>query len=344
MPTTRPLHRVVLLLVAALAGPCPATAADVPKDPIAAAFVAWTARWKIPAATAVVTRDGTRGATVSVGFRRPAMPALVGSLSKAVTGLCVERLVEAGRLSYDGTLATLIPGFFARHPAKDARMTAITVAELALHTSAIALDPTQGATDAAIDPTRSADETILAAALKAPLKGTPGRRFAYNNANYAALALVIEAVTGEDYGRACGRLVLKPVGVSGGLSEDWRIMSAFGGWRMSPAAYSRLLAYFEPGSGLLKRGPEAWPAVDLGGGLAYSLGIIREKRADGRVDIWHDGAIEAALPGTSVSVGAFFAVYGGKAAVVAGFQPLPSEAAQLDLRTRLAAAAAKADR
>ncbi len=150
-----------------------AGAADGPPDPIATAFRDWVARWKIPAAAAVVTRDGRRAATVAVGFRSAATPTLVGSLSKAITGLCVERLVEDGRLAYDGRIGALIPGFFARHPARDLRMAAITVAELALHTSGIALDPTQGGTDEPIDPTRPADEAILAAALAEPLKTRP---------------------------------------------------------------------------------------------------------------------------------------------------------------------------
>lgn len=337
LPRSLPLRLLVglaVLLVLACPGARAAGASPdaVAADPAVRAFRAWAAAWKVPAAALSVRRAGAVVAEASVGFRTARTPVLVGSLSKAVTGVCVAKLVDGGRLSYAARLGGLLPAFFARHPGLPAGARTITVGELLTHASGIAFDPTQVPGEA-IDPTRKADAAILAAALSQPLKA---KRFAYNNANYAALAMVVEAVTGEDYGRHCARTVLAAAGVRAGLSEDWRAFGAFGGWRMSPRDFARFLDHFVPGSGLIHSGPRDWPRITVPGGGAYSIGILLRPVGDG-FEIWHAGAVAAELPGASVDVGAFFHVGADGTAWVAGYQPSPSDAAVADLVRRMAA-------
>jgi CubicO group peptidase (beta-lactamase class C family) len=68
----------------------------------------------------------------------------VASLSKAITGVCIVKLVEAHKLQFDADLGTVLAGRFKRHPAKDQRAQTITIAQLLTHTSGITNDPSQG--------------------------------------------------------------------------------------------------------------------------------------------------------------------------------------------------------
>src|SRR5262249_1920079 len=69
----------------------------------------------------------------------PAKPAHIGSLSKAITAVCVARLIDAGRLSFTAPLGTAIPNAFRRYgePA-DPRFKAITIEQLLMHRAGLA--------------------------------------------------------------------------------------------------------------------------------------------------------------------------------------------------------------
>ena len=244
-------------------------------------------------------------------------------------GICIAKLVGSGKLRFDQKIGTVIAAYFSKNPPKDVRAKRITIAQLLTHTSGIANDPTQGAELDQFQPFSSVSmEHQLNAALSAPLGRIPGSQFAYNNINYAALGIVIQTVTGEEYDRYCSREVLEPVGVHDArLNPDWRIMGAYGGWKISAEDYAKFLGYFDPSRQLLRISPAKWPKADLIG-ASYGLGTLMRQTSSG-YNFWHFGSWTRNFP--SASFGAYFAVWGGTVGVVANYSPAITGKAERDL-------------
>ena len=77
----------------------------------------------------------------------------------------------------------------------------------------------------------------------------PGERYAYSNSVYQILGAVVEEATGREYESYCKKTALAPRGATGAaLDPAWRVMSSFGGWRMSLADYGRFYQAFVPGN------------------------------------------------------------------------------------------------
>lgn len=305
-------------------------------ESVLSAFRDWTERYGVTDAAIAVTVDGVVVGTDAIGDYTPDLPVPVASESKAITGLCVARLVDDGRLGFDATLGDLLPAFFDAN-AVDERATGITIGELLTHTSGIVNDPTQGTSLNQFRPfSEAAPAAVLAAALARSLGAEPGSRYAYNNANYAALQLVVERITQQDYEAACRELVLDPAGVlNADLNPDWRMMGGFGGWRISVTDFARVLRYFLPDSDLLGLPVDDWPSTDLGGGASYRLGVLVREAGTGH-NFWHQGAWVTSNPPTSF--GAFFALWQNIGIVVA-YAPNASNSAVTALDSALYQAA-----
>lgn len=290
------------------------------------AFKQWVIKYSVKDASLAIVIDGVITGQIGHGGYTAEQAVPVASLSKAITGICIAKLVEFGKLRFNQRIGTAIASYFSNNPPKDIRAKKITIAQLLTHTSGITHDPTQGGELDQFQPFSEASmEQQLTAALTAPLGRT---KFAYNNINYAALGIVIQTVTGEDYDKYCSREVLEPLGVQGaGLNPDWRMMGAFGGWKISAADYAKFLGYFDPSRRLLGISPAKWPKTDLNG-ASYSVGTFM-RRTGSSYNFWHFGSWTRNIP--SPSFGAYFAVWGGKAGVVANYSPSISEAAELDL-------------
>lgn len=128
------------------------------------------------------------------------------SLAKLVTALCVHRLALDGRLHLDDAVAPWFPRL-----ADGGR---ITVRQLLLHRSGLpeyhALRLVAG---------HSVDDRLEQTDIARLIDGMttwfePGSRVSYNNTNFAMLAMVVSAVTGEPFADAAQRLVLEPVGMA----------------------------------------------------------------------------------------------------------------------------------
>jgi len=128
------------------------------------------------------------------------------SLAKLVTALCVHRLALDGALHLDDTVDRWFPAL------RDGRD--ITVRHLLLHRSGLpeyhALRLLAG---------HSVDDRLEQGDVRRLVDGMtvwfePGTRVSYNNTNFAMLAMVIEAVTGETLGVAARRLVFDPAGMA----------------------------------------------------------------------------------------------------------------------------------
>lgn len=137
------------------------------------------------------------------------------SVSKQVTGVLAMQQVQAGALSLDATLDTVLPGFVAPNAAR------ITVRDLLRHTSGLP-NPDDTADDGHGMPrfysaTFARDQRPLDAALAycAGLpKAAPGAGFAYDNCDTLVLQAILERVTGQPYDALLTARIATPLGLS----------------------------------------------------------------------------------------------------------------------------------
>ena len=230
---------------------------------------------QIPAASVAIMKDGRLVSTSGLGGMNAATPARIASLSKAITGICVAQLVDAGRLSFTTPLGTVLARTFARlgQPA-DPRFRAITIEQLLTHRAGMAREPMQM-------PPPARDMTgRFTKILATPLTDDPGGAMVYSNIGYVTLGMVIEAVTGSDYERYCREVALRPMQASGTIDPQLRHRASSGGWRVSAIDYARFIQVFEPGSVGLGPRARAWQDA-LAGPRAYGLGIFIRRTEQG---------------------------------------------------------------
>jgi CubicO group peptidase (beta-lactamase class C family) len=143
----------------------------------------------------------------------------VASISKLVTTLGVMRLVEERRLSLDDDIGSRNPAF---------PQVAVTLRMLLCHTSSM--------TDAAGYYTfeEGTDLREVLADPRAWSTHAPGTYFSYCNLAWGFVATLMERATGERFDRLMLRLVLEPLGMSGGYNPA----------ELSPQALSRLVPLY----------------------------------------------------------------------------------------------------
>jgi CubicO group peptidase (beta-lactamase class C family) len=130
----------------------------------------------------------------------------VGSIDKMFTAVAVAQLVEAGKLSWDATLAQWVPEY-ADHAAANE----ITVWELLHHTAGLGdvLVPEYFARREQFN--KPADFLDLIA--RQPKVGEPGKEWNYSNAGYMLLGRIVEKVSHESYFDYIKRHVFAPAGM-----------------------------------------------------------------------------------------------------------------------------------
>jgi D-alanyl-D-alanine carboxypeptidase len=125
----------------------------------------------------------------------------IASLSKPMTSVGIAKLVEAGRLTYETKIASIVPGI----PNGDR----ITIEQLLTHMSGLA------------SPDRNSDyfewrrfpqstEDLVARVRVTKPDFEPGVKYSYANANYWILANAIERLSGLSYGDFMEREVCRP--------------------------------------------------------------------------------------------------------------------------------------
>ena len=116
----------------------------------------------------------------------------VGSIGKMFTAVAIAQLVEAGKLSWNDTLAKLVPEYPDQALARK-----ITVWELLHHTAGLGdfmVPEYFEHSQRYVDPV-----DYLALIARQPTLGDPGKGANYSNAGYILLGRVIENVSGEGY-------------------------------------------------------------------------------------------------------------------------------------------------
>jgi CubicO group peptidase (beta-lactamase class C family) len=134
----------------------------------------------------------------------------VASITKLATALAVLRLVAAGALRLDDSLAQHLPEAAA---ARDG----VSLRRLLCHTSGLPGDLAPGTApyDATLD-----WPALARACLATPLEREPGSYLLYSNIGPGLLAIVIERHTGKTFNDALGELVFAPLGIEAYLGID----------------------------------------------------------------------------------------------------------------------------
>lgn len=131
----------------------------------------------------------------------------IASMNKMFTAVAIAQLVEAGKMSWDDTLALRVPEYSDQAAAKE-----ITVWQLLHHTSGLGdfLVPELFENrEKFVEP---ADYLGLIA--RQPKVSEPGAEWSYSNAGYMLLGRIIENVSGESYFDYIQRHVFTPAGMA----------------------------------------------------------------------------------------------------------------------------------
>lgn len=315
-------------------------------DRMEGAFRSWASRWGVPNAALVVMKGDKRliGHVNDIGSYRIRQAVPVASLSKAITGACIAKLVDDGTISYTSRLKNLMGGLLNQNPPGDNRARNITVRQLLTHTSGITYDPSQGSPFMlTLNFRRVHDKEFFNEALSVPLGHAPGTAYSYNNINYSALALIINRFSGGmGYQAYCKSRLFAPLGItSARFNPNWRIMSAFGGWRISAFDFAVFLKHYRPSlrPRLIELHPRYWPKWSLGGGASYSIGTLMRPSGTNTFNFWHAGSWQWNGSPYSASFGAYFVSARNQLRYVATYSPTISSSALSDLDSVLWAAA-----
>jgi|SRR5215470_5792549 len=243
----------------------------------------WMREYSVPAAALAAMKDGTIVKSLGYGGMHPAQPARIASLSKAITGVCIARLIDEGRLSFTTPLATVFAGTFRKlGPPLDPRFQSITIEQLLKHRAGLAREARSG-------PPVHDMTGMFTRILATPLESDPGGAMVYSNIGYRTLGMVAQAVTGRDYERHCGASALAPMQASGFIDPLLRHRAASGGWRVSAIDYARFVQVFDENATVLGATSRQWQDT-LAGNPAYGLGTFVRRTANGR-EFSHTGRV-----------------------------------------------------
>ena len=128
-------------------------------------------------------------------------------MGKMFTSVAIAQLVSQGKLSWDDTLAKVLPSYPNRDAAKR-----ITIRQLLTHTAGVPdpfLSPRYGH-----GKEYATHEAMLPDFADAPLTANAGKSFDYSNGNFAVLAAIVERLSGLSYEDYLKRNVWGPAGMT----------------------------------------------------------------------------------------------------------------------------------
>jgi CubicO group peptidase (beta-lactamase class C family) len=270
----------------------------------AAAFDAWRTA-NDPQTAILVVRRGDKTVFAQAHNTDANGPSLIGSMSKAITAVCVATLIRDGKFSFTTPMREALADFFRSHGRPlDPRFEDVTIEQLLTHRSGL---HDNGADDPFMAIRReriaqhladvAAPQPLLASYLsKNMLVGAPGGAYAYSNTGYLVLSAVIEERSGRPFEDYCRDKVFKPLGLeSAQLNPDWRMLGGYGGWYITGADYLRFYEIFDPAHPFLGKVVKAWIDAVRGrwgkmGTEWYSLGV-RTSAREGRWSVNHTGRL-----------------------------------------------------
>ncbi len=299
------MRLIVILTCIWAAVPFSADARDI-GERIEDRFLRWAEASGQTEMALIVLRDGQMFTTVSRGMDVDD-PVPLASLSKAITGICLQRLADERGIDLRRPLSETLPDATGALALPKART--LVPADVLTHTAGLMPDMTQTWMSAWLDRDGPQHEAAAELALQREAQsGTPGV-YAYNNENYAILGLIIEALSGRSYEDTCRDLVLTPAGVTtGSLDLPVGTFGAWGGWTMSAPDFARIVIdAFAPDSAL-GSDPSQLPHAEISGGAYYGVGTLWRRFQDAH-NFWHFGAL--CFP-DGPNAGSYFAYWWGE--------------------------------
>ncbi len=174
---------------------------------------------QIPGGSLSLAKDGRLVYARSFGWasvenRLPARPTTlfgVASVSKAITGAAIMRLVDQGQVGLEDR-AFKILGMRPRDP----RAHEITLRQLLTHSAGYRKQPNPArvAHELGVPVSQVREKDLVAAFMKRRLAYNPGESSAYSNFGFVVLGAVIERVVGIPTGPAIHRLVFNPMDIT----------------------------------------------------------------------------------------------------------------------------------
>jgi CubicO group peptidase (beta-lactamase class C family) len=286
----------------------------------------WVREFIVLDASAAIKRKGEPIRTLYYGDMSAREPGRIASLSKAITAVCIARLIDAGRLSFTTTLGAALTGM---GEPTDARFRQLTIEQVLTHRAGLAREPNGSMSDDMA--------TSFKRSLATPLKFEPGQQFAYSNIGYLTLGMVVQAVSGNAYEEQCRRAVLEPMGAKGTIDPSLQHRAPNGGWLISAVDYLKFMQVWEPDAIWLGRTSRAWIDARRAhlaggggeGGRVYGLGMFMAETSRG-LTFWHSGwSVEGA--------GSFTIKFEGGLTAVVLFRGYVSRQARLALSKRVRA-------
>ena len=311
----------ILLFCMAVAWPFSALADEARFDGLSAQFGNWLSTHDANGVLAVFKADDFLGHAAH-GMEADA-PVETASLSKAITAVCAQQLVAAGKMDWEQSFAAYVPG------GPD-----IAVGALVAHAAGLGPDDTQLNMWRWLDQSGPRGADVLAGVLQRKTQAGTSGVHGYNNENYALLGLAIEAAAERPYAEVCNELVVKPAGAKGALSDRTGAFAAWGGWAMTTADYARTLLYWYGPRGAVGQDPMAAPHVQMDKGLYYGLGMMFHAFRGGH-NFWHIGAL--CFPGR-LETGTYAVTFKGDWTLVAAYDRCVDQEAMFALDQALALA------
>ena len=190
----------------------------------------------------------------------------VASMSMQFTAAAVLRLIDAGRLTLDAPVSSIIPEY--PHGA-------ITIRQLLTQTSGIADINDLPGYDELLKSHQDAASLVAKTAALPPLR-RPGLGYSREeHSAYNLLALIVERETGQSFRDALERLVFAPLGMKdSGIDDD----------RKPPRASSMAVGYSPVGVRDLKPAEAIHWSGKTGNGSAYSTVLDEQKWLQGLVN------------------------------------------------------------
>ena len=201
----------------------------------------------------------------------------LASLGKAITGVCIARLEQQGRLTYAQPARDILDFGRAKTP----------ISDFLTHSSGLLHDSTQKLMITWLDDPTPRWGEVAKSALSLWRKRQDG--FAYNNENYAVLGAVVEAAAKAPYHQTCQDLALTPAGVRGQLGDRTAAFLPWGGWAMSVTDYARFYDHAFGPDGLGDQLGDL-PRASVAPQIHYGTGVFQRETKQGR-NLWHFGAL-----------------------------------------------------
>jgi N-acyl-D-amino-acid deacylase len=217
-----------MIALALLAAQLPVTGMGAPElRPFEDEMAAFMSKHSIPGGSLAVSTGGRLVFAKGFGYLdleigepvKPDSLFRLASVSKPITGLAIERLIEQGKLRYEDRVYELLG--YLKVEAKDKRLFDITVRHLLNHSGGWDRDTSgdpmfknqQIVRDLKVGfPVTQKD--VIKWSLTQSLDFDPGTKFVYSNFGYCLLGRVVEKVTSNTYEGYVKEEILKAAGIS----------------------------------------------------------------------------------------------------------------------------------